>query len=205
VRWNIPATTGVVHAVSEAIFAAGCFWGVEAAFREIPGVTATRVGYTGGTAENPSYKQVCSGRTRHAEAVQVDFDPAKVTYEQLLDIFWANHDPTTMNRQGWDIGTQYRSAIYFKDSTQQAAARTSLEAQQGRKRKPIVTEIRPASPFYAAEDYHQQYLEKRGQASCHIGLCTDEAADVDSARAEAKPDSGGSIWQKLLKTRSSGN
>jgi peptide-methionine (S)-S-oxide reductase len=191
--------------VSEAIFAAGCFWGVEAAFREIPGVTATTVGYTGGTVETPSYRQVCSGRTGHAEAVRVEFDPARVSYEQLLDVFWANHDPTTLNRQGWDMGTQYRSAIFFKDATQQAAARTSLEAQQGRRRKPIVTEITPASPFYAAEDYHQQYLEKRGQASCQIGLRTDEAADVDNGRAEAKPHSGESLWQKLLKTRPSSN
>jgi peptide-methionine (S)-S-oxide reductase len=189
--------------VSQAIFAAGCFWGVEAAFREIPGVTATRVGYTGGTAENASYKQVCSGRTGHAEAVQVDFDPAKVTYEQLLDVFWASHDPTTLNRQGWDLGTQYRSAIYFKDSTQQAAARSSLEAQQGQRRKPIVTEITPARSFYAAEDYHQQYLEKRGQASCHIGLRSDEMADVDGTQVDSKKDSGGSLWQRLLKTGSS--
>jgi peptide-methionine (S)-S-oxide reductase len=189
--------------VSEAIFAAGCFWGVEAAFREIPGVTATTVGYTGGAAENPSYRQVCGGRTGYAEAVRVEFDPTRVTYEQLLDVFWANHDPTTMNRQGWDLGTQYRSAIFFKDATQEAAARTALEAQQGKRRKPIVTEITPARSFYAAEDYHQQYLEKRGQASCHIGLRTDETAVGDGTRAESKKDSGGSVWQKLLKTGSS--
>jgi peptide-methionine (S)-S-oxide reductase len=189
--------------MSQAIFAAGCFWGVEAAFREIPGVTGTTVGYTGGTVESPSYKQVCSGRTGHAEAVSVDFDPDKVSYEQLLAIFWANHDPTTMNRQGWDLGTQYRSAIFFKDISQQAAARTSLEAQQGQRRKPIVTEITPARSFYAAEDYHQQYLEKRGQASCHIGLRSDETAVGDGTRAESKKDSGGSLWQKLLKTGSS--
>ena len=189
--------------MSQAIFAAGCFWGVEAAFREIPGVTATTVGYTGGTVESPSYKQVCTGRTGHAEAVRVEFDASKVTYEQLLDVFWANHDPTTMNRQGWDIGTQYRSAIFFADAAQQAAATASLEAHQGQKRKPIVTEITPARSFYAAEDYHQQYLEKRGQASCHVGLRTDDTADADDAQAESKPDSGGSLWQKLLKTRSS--
>ncbi len=188
--------------MSEAIFAAGCFWGVEAAFREIPGVTATTVGYTGGSTENPSYRQVCSGRTGHAEAVRVEFDPARVSYEQLLEVFWANHDPTTLNRQGWDLGTQYRSAIFFNDVTQQAAARTSLAAQQ--RPKPIVTEITPARSFYAAEDYHQQYLEKRGQASCHIGLRIDEA-DVDGTQVESKPDSGGSLWQKLLKTRSSSN
>ena len=168
-------------------------------------MTATAVGYTGGTAENPSYKQVCSGRTGHAEAVQVEFDPTRVTYEQLLDVFWASHDPTTMNRQGWDLGTQYRSAIFFKDPSQQAAATSSLAAQQARKRKPIVTEITPASPFYSAENYHQQYLEKRGQASCHVGLRTDDAADVAGTRVESKLDSGGSRWQKLLKTRSSSN
>ena len=189
--------------MSTAIFAAGCFWGVEAAFREIPGVTATTVGYTGGTAENPSYKQVCSGRTGHAEAVQVDFDPAKVTYEQLLDVFWASHDPTTLNRQGWDLGTQYRSAVFFKDTDQQAAATNSLEAQQGQRRKPIVTEITPARSFYTAEDYHQQYFEKRGQASCHIGLRTEEPAETGGVGAESKSNSGGSLWQRLLKTGSS--
>ena len=204
-RWNVLASWAVRKGVSTAIFAAGCFWGVEAAFREIPGVTRTTVGYTGGTVENPSYRQVCSGRTGHAEAVQVDFDPAKVTYEQLLDVFWASHDPTTMNRQGWDIGTQYRSAIFFLDAAQQAAATTSLEARQGQRWKPIVTAVTPARSFYAAEDYHQQYLEKRGQASCHIGLRGDEAAVADGAAAESKPNSGGSLWQRLLKTRSFSN
>jgi peptide-methionine (S)-S-oxide reductase len=184
--------------VSEAIFAAGCFWGVEAAFREIRGVTATTVGYTGGSLESPSYKQVCRGRTGHAEAVRVEFDPATVTYEQLLDVFWANHDPTTLNRQGWDLGSQYRSAIFFKDATQQAFATASLEAQQGQRRKPVVTEITPARSFYAAEDYHQQYLEKRGQASCHVGLKPESTVS-----SEPKPKSEGSIWQRLLKTGSS--
>jgi peptide-methionine (S)-S-oxide reductase len=185
--------------MSQAIFAAGCFWGVEAAFREIPGVTATTVGYSGGTVDNPSYKQVCTGRTGHAEAVKVDFDPAKVTYEHLLDVFWASHDPTTRNRQGWDIGTQYRSAIFFSDAAQQAAATTSFQAQQGQSKRPIVTEITPASAFYPAEDYHQQYLEKRGQASCHIGL----KPESSTAPAEPQPKSEGSIWQRLLKTGSS--
>jgi len=185
--------------VSQAIFAAGCFWGVEAAFREIPGVTATTVGYTGGTVENPSYRVVCTGRTGHAEAVQVEFDPAKVTYEQLLDVFWGSHDPTTVNRQGWDIGTQYRSAIFFNDGAQQAAATASLQARQGQRRKPIVTEITPATAFYPAENYHQQYLEKRGQASCHIGLQPESA----TLPAEPQLKSEGSLWQRLLKTASS--
>jgi peptide-methionine (S)-S-oxide reductase len=185
--------------VSTAVFAAGCFWGVEAAFREIPGVTATTVGYTGGTTESPSYRQVCSGRTGHAEAVQVEFDPATVSYEQLLDVFWANHDPTTLNRQGWDLGTQYRSAIFFTDAAQQAAATASLNVHQENRRKPIVTEITPASAFYPAEDYHQQYLEKRGQASCHIGLKPESA----TLSAEPQLKSEGSLWQRLLKTASS--
>jgi peptide-methionine (S)-S-oxide reductase len=185
--------------VSRAIFAAGCFWGVEATFREIPGVTATTVGYTGGTVENPSYRVVCTRRTGHAEAVQVEFDPAKVTYEQLLDVFWASHDPTTVNRQGWDIGTQYRSAIFFNDGAQQAAATASLQVRQGQRRKPIVTEITPASAFYPAENYHQQYLEKRGQANCHIGLQPESA----TLPAEPQLKSEGSLWQRLLKTASS--
>jgi peptide-methionine (S)-S-oxide reductase len=162
-------------------------------------VTATSVGYTGGTVENPSYKQVCRGRTGHAEAVKVDFDPATVTYEQLLEIFWASHDPTTLNRQGWDIGTQYRSAIFFNDPVQQAAATASVQAHQDQSRKPIVTEIAPVSAFYLAEDYHQQYLEKRGQASCHIGLKPESA----TPSAEPQSKSEGSIWQRLLKTASS--
>jgi peptide-methionine (S)-S-oxide reductase len=160
----------VVYGMSTATFAAGCFWGVEAAFRQLPGVTATTVGYTGGTAVDPTYKQVCTGRTGHAEAVQVEFDPARVSYEELLNVFWENHDPTTLNRQGWDLGTQYRSAIFPHDDQQQAAAVASREARQQRTRKKIVTEITPAPAFYRAEDYHQQYLEKRGEASCHIGL-----------------------------------
>lgn len=185
--------------MSQAIFAAGCFWGVEAAFREIPGVTATTVGYTGGTIENPSYRAVCSGRTGHAEAVQVEFDPTKVTYEQLVDVFWASHDPTTLNRQGWDIGSQYRSAIFFNDAAQQAAATASLQARQAQRRKPIVTEITPASAFYPAENYHQQYLEKRGQATCHVGLKPESSTEA----AESQVKSEGSIWQKLFKTESS--
>jgi peptide-methionine (S)-S-oxide reductase len=154
-----------------ATFGAGCFWGVEAAYRQIPGVLSTRVGYLGGTMENPTYKDVCSGRTGHAEAVEVTYDPARLTYDDLLTVFWENHDPTTLNRQGPDVGVQYRSAIFYHDDEQKAAAEASKAERDrsGRYRRPIVTEITPASQFYEAEDYHQQYLEKRGLASCHIG------------------------------------
>ena len=153
-----------------ATFAAGCFWGVEAAFRETPGVVATRVGYTGGTPANPSYRDVCSDRTGHAEAVEVAYDPEKISYEQLLKVFWENHDPTQRNRQGPDVGSQYRSAIFFHSPEQEASARASAERLQsgGRFKRPIVTEIVPAVPFYEAEEYHQQYLEKRGLATCRI-------------------------------------
>ena len=154
-----------------ATFGAGCFWGVEAAYRQIPGVLSTRVGYLGGTMENPTYKDVCSGRTGHAEVVEVTYDPARLTYDDLLTVFWENHDPTTLNRQGPDVGVQYRSAIFYHDDEQKAAAEASKAERDrsGRYRRPIVTEITPASQFYEAEDYHQQYLEKRGLASCHIG------------------------------------
>jgi peptide-methionine (S)-S-oxide reductase len=156
--------------MAKATFAAGCFWGVEATFRQLPGVTATRVGYTGGKTENPTYKQVCTDMTGHAEAVEVDYDPAKVSYEQLLDVFWENHDPTQLNRQGPDWGTQYRSAIFFHSPEQEKAAVSSKEAleKSGRYRNKIATQIVPAVTFYPAEDYHQQYLEKRGLATCHI-------------------------------------
>ena len=156
--------------MAKAIFAAGCFWGVEATFRQLPGVVSTRVGYTGGALPNPTYKDVCTDRTGHAEAVEVEFDPSKLSYEKLLDVFWQNHDPTQLNRQGPDWGTQYRSAIFFTSPEQEAAAKASKEGleKSGRYRKPIVTQIVPASTFYEAEDYHQQYLEKRGLASCHI-------------------------------------
>ena len=158
--------------MEKATFAAGCFWGVEAAFRRIDGVTATRVGYTGGTVPNPSYEEVCTGATGHAEAVEVTYDPDQVPYEELLDVFWRNHDPTTKNRQGWDFGTQYRSAIFFHSPEQEAAARASAERVQDSLRWPkrVTTEIVPASELYEAEDYHQQYLEKRGQASCTTAL-----------------------------------
>ena len=153
-----------------ATFAAGCFWGVEAAFRQVPGVVDTAVGYEGGTLENPTYRDVCSDRTGHAEAVQVTFDPARVSYEDLLKVFWENHDPTQVNRQGPDVGTQYRSAVFYHSDAQQAAAAASKKAldASGRYRRPIATEIVPASTFWRAEDYHQRYLEKRGLATCHI-------------------------------------
>jgi len=156
--------------MEKATFAAGCFWGVEATFRQLPGVISTRVGYTGGQLPNPTYKDVCSDRTGHAEAVEVEYDPAKISYEQLLNVFWENHDPTQLNRQGPDWGTQYRSAIFFHTPEQESAANASKEVlgKSGRFGKPIVTRIVPATTFYEAEDYHQQYLEKRGLASCHI-------------------------------------
>ncbi len=154
-----------------ATFGAGCFWGVEAAYRQITGVLSTRVGYLGGAMENPTYRDVCSGRTGHAEVVEVKYDPSRLTYDDLLTVFWENHDPTTLNRQGPDVGEQYRSAIFYHDDEQKAAAEASKEERDksGKYRRPIVTEITPASAFYEAEDYHQQYLEKRGLASCHIG------------------------------------
>lgn len=155
----------------KATFGAGCFWGVEAAYRQIPGVLSTAVGYLGGTLENPTYYDVCTGRTGHAEVVQVEYDPSRLTYDDLLTVFWENHDPTTLNRQGPDVGTQYRSAIFYHDDEQKEAAIKSKEERDrsGRYRRPIVTEITPATEFYMAEDYHQQYLEKRGLSSCHIG------------------------------------
>lgn len=152
--------------MQKAMFGAGCFWGVEAAFRQVPGVLAAAVGYAGGTLASPAYEDVCSGRTGHAEVVEVTHDPSRVSYDELLDVFWACHDPTTLNRQGPDVGTQYRSAIFFHDAEQESAARASrarLEAS-GRHRRPIVTEITPASTFYRAEEYHQQYLAKRSLA-----------------------------------------
>jgi peptide-methionine (S)-S-oxide reductase len=155
----------------KATFGAGCFWGVEAAFAAIPGVTATAVGFEGGSLERPSYKDVCGGTTGHAEVVELDFDPALVSYEQLLESFLILHDPTTLNRQGPDWGAQYRSAIFFHSAEQEAQARAKIEqlSAEGRfKPKRIVTQVEPAQSFWRAEDYHQRYLEKRGQASCHI-------------------------------------
>lgn len=156
--------------MAKATFAAGCFWGVEAAFQQVTGVKSTIVGYTGGTFENPSYEDVCTGRTGHAEAVEIEYDPAVVLYEKLLSVFWKIHDPTTLNRQGPDIGTQYRSAIFYHNSEQKEEAIASKERleQSGVYKRPIVTEIVPASKFYRAEEYHQRYLEKRGKTSCHV-------------------------------------
>ncbi len=154
-----------------ATFGAGCFWGVEATFRRVPGVLSTRVGYAGGKTANPTYKDVCTDTTGHAEVVEVTFDPEQVSYDTLLNVFWENHDPTTLNRQGPDWGTQYRSVVFFHSPEQEKTARASKERleQEGRyKPKRIVTQIEPAKPFYEAEDYHQQYLEKRGLASCHL-------------------------------------
>jgi len=155
----------------KATFGAGCFWGVEAAFRQIPGVKATAVGYMGGSTKNPTYHDVCTDETGHAEVVEVIFDPNQVSYDRLLQVFWENHNPTTLNRQGPDIGSQYRSAIFYQSPEQESAAKASkLKLQEaGKFSKPIVTEITPAKEFYRAEDYHQQYLEKRGLSHCSIG------------------------------------
>jgi peptide-methionine (S)-S-oxide reductase len=153
-----------------ATFGAGCFWGIEAAFRRVPGVLDAAVGYSGGRTENPSYQDVCTDTTGHAEVVQVTFDPEKLSYDQLLDAFWTVHDPTQVNRQGPDHGKQYRTAIFFHSPEQEAAAKKSKQALEasGKLRRPIATEITAAGPFWRAEEYHQRYLEKRGAASCHI-------------------------------------
>jgi peptide-methionine (S)-S-oxide reductase len=151
-----------------ATFAAGCFWGVEAEFRQIPGVLRTAVGYTGGHTSDPTYRQVCGHRTGHAEAVEVWFDPAQVSYADLVRTFWAIHNPTSRNRQGFDFGSQYRSAIFYHDQAQQAAAIAARDAEQGSRQRPIVTQIVPASAFYRAEEYHQRYLEKSGRAACAV-------------------------------------
>lgn len=153
-----------------AIFAAGCFWGVEERFRQLPGVLKTEAGYCGGITEKPTYKQVCTGATGHAESVRVEFDPKKVSYNGLLKVFWESHNPTTKNRQGWDIGAQYRSAIFFTSSRQEKEARASLAAlgESSKWRGKIVTEILPAGKFWPAEEYHQKYLMKKGRQSCHV-------------------------------------
>jgi peptide-methionine (S)-S-oxide reductase len=155
---------------SKAMFGAGCFWGVEATFRQVPGVVNATVGYSGGTLENPTYEDVCYRNTGHAEVVQVEFDPARLSYDQLLNVFWGAHDPTQKNRQGPDVGTQYRSAIFVFDEEQAEAARASKERLEaaGRFTRPIATEITPVSSFWRAEEYHQRYLEKRGLAVCHL-------------------------------------
>ena len=154
----------------KATFAAGCFWGVEAAFRRVPGVLETQVGYTGGHTDHPTYEQVCTDRTGHAEAVEVTYDPARVSYGDLLRVFWEIHDPTTPNRQGPDLGSQYRSAIFTYSPEQQRMAEESRAAVggSGRFRRPVVTEIVPAQTFWRAEEYHQRYLEKHGRGACHL-------------------------------------
>lgn len=153
-----------------ATFGAGCFWGVEVAFRNVPGVVDAIAGYSGGTTERPSYEEVCRHGTGHAEVVDVTFDPERVSYEQLLDVFFTSHDPTQLNRQGPDVGDQYRSVIFTHGDAQQRVAEAARDRWQasGRYAKPIVTRIEPAQPFWPAEDYHQRYLEKRGLASCHV-------------------------------------
>jgi peptide-methionine (S)-S-oxide reductase len=171
----------------EATFAAGCFWHVEAAFRKIDGVLEVTSGYTGGTLANPTYEQVCSDKTGHAESIRIEFDPSRVSYDRLLDVFWREHDPTTLNRQGWDVGTQYRSAIFYHSPAQQAAAMASKQRleKSAKYGKPIVTQIVPAGPFYRAEDYHQRYFEKHPEAE--LGHADWPAA----ARSREGSDPGG--------------
>ncbi len=156
--------------MAKATFGAGCFWGVEEEFRKVKGVRDTAVGYAGGSLENPTYKDVCTDRTGHAEVVEVDYDPAEASYETLLDVFWNGHDPTQLNRQGPDVGTQYRSVIFFHSPEQDAAALASKARlnESGRFRRPIATVIEPAPTFWRGEEYHQRYLEKRGLGSCHV-------------------------------------
>jgi peptide-methionine (S)-S-oxide reductase len=154
----------------KATFGAGCFWGVEAAFRQIEGVTRTRVGYSGGNLDNPTYEDVCSHTTGHAEVVEVTYDSERVSYDELLEVFWRKHDPTQLNRQGWDVGDQYRSVVFFHDEDQHEAALKSKAREQSNWQAPIVTQIEPAAMFYEAEDYHQQYLEKRGRSTCTPAL-----------------------------------
>ena len=156
--------------MAKATFGAGCFWGVEEDFRKVPGVLQTAVGYSGGKTDHPTYEDVCSDATGHAEVVEVEYDPEKVSYDRLLDVFWNGHNPTQLNRQGPDVGTQYRSAIFFHTPEQEAAAKASKERleKSGRFNRPIVTEITPASRFWRAEEYHQKYFEKRGGGSCHV-------------------------------------
>lgn len=157
-------------ATEKATFGAGCFWGVEETFRQVPGVVDVAVGYEGGTLDNPSYRDVCTDRTGHAEVVEVDYDPGRVSYDELLNVFWDNHNPTTLNRQGPDVGTQYRSVVFYHTPEQQATASASKERleREGRFKRPIVTQIVPASTFYRAEEYHQGYLAKHGLSHCHI-------------------------------------
>jgi len=167
----LAAAAGKESAMSQqAMFGAGCFWGVEEAFRQVKGVTKTEVGFSGGHVPNPSYELVCQHGTGHAEVVHLEFDPSQITYDQLLDMFWKIHNPTTLNRQGPDVGDQYRSAIYYYSPEQKAAAETSKAAldKSGKLKKPVVTEITQAGPFYRAEEYHQRYFQKHGGGQCHI-------------------------------------
>jgi peptide-methionine (S)-S-oxide reductase len=152
----------------KATFGAGCFWGVEETFRKLKGVISTAAGYAGGNKENPSYEDVCTDRTGHAEVVEVEFDPSQIRYEQLLDVFWSGHNPTTLNRQGPDVGTQYRSVIFYYSPEQKVAAEKSKMEKASQFPRPIVTQIEPASKFWRAEEYHQRYLEKRGQSHCAV-------------------------------------
>jgi peptide-methionine (S)-S-oxide reductase len=174
--------------VKKATFAAGCFWGVEASFRKLNGVVSTAVGYSGGHTKDPTYHDVCGDTTGHAEAVLVTYDPTKVTYSELLDAFWTCHDPTTANRQGPDVGSQYRSVIFYHDAEQEQAAKASLKEvdESGVFKRKIVTQIVPAAHFYSAEEYHQQYFEKQGTAeSCHVGVAdvhTKLAAEAAKSR-----------------------
>ena len=165
---SIPAADGHTQGMLEkATFAAGCFWGVESVFEQVDGVVATRVGYTGGGTDDPTYEQVCSHKTGHAEAVEVTFDPERVSYDELLRVFWMNHDPTQLNRQGWDVGDNYRSAIFYHSAEQERAARSSKEQLEveHRFKKPVVTQIVPAERFWPAEAYHQKYYTSRGMAA----------------------------------------
>lgn len=154
--------------LEKATLGAGCFWGVEAAYRRLAGVKETAVGYMGGRLKNPTYKDVCADSTGHAEVLEVTFDPEIISYHDILEVFWDNHNPTTLNRQGPDVGTQYRSAIFYHSPEQEAEAKASRDAAQARFPRPIVTEIVPATEFWRAEEYHQQYLEKRGLSQCHF-------------------------------------
>ena len=158
----------VANGAKKATFGAGCFWGIEAAFRGVPGVIDAPVGYSGGAVAEPSYEQVCTGRTGHAEVVEVEYDPEKVGYDELLEVFWRNHDSTQKNRQGPDVGTQYRSAIFYHDEDQRQRAEASRERVQSSLGKQVATEITPAGPFYRAEEYHQRYFEKKGLRSCSV-------------------------------------
>ena len=171
----------------KAIFAAGCFWGVEKVFGDLPGVSATRVGYTGGITKNPTYEQVCTGRTGHAEAIEITFDPSKISYDELLEVFFRHHDPTTLDRQGNDTGTQYRSAIFYTTHAQYEAAKKALTLLDKAKifRDGIVTEVSRASEFYAAEQYHQKYLKKNPMGYCHIQLQSAKIGqNLQAARAK---------------------